>query len=307
VGRGDRRLMAVLDVKLPVWQATTKAITPTKAEAKTLEGKGPLVVDGGGLGSEVRILLKNQAKAEQNGLWEVSKNESIGGTGKIGGEGKIGVGESWTLKRTADADSSGEVTEGMLVPVEDGTTNRKTSWIQRTPGPIEVGVTAQTFESLVAGALGAAGGDLTGSYSEPTIAEAVIDNSNVASSAAIKASKLDLKEQVASTDLASSSKQLFLQLAGISGLKATFGEAICEFDGVNKMSKATTVKHGLPTAPRWIGAFVFGSGSWAGKEHPWVCSPSKSGETELALRLYPVDAGPYALGNSVPVTWMAIG
>lgn len=299
--------MAVLDAKLPAWQASAKAVTPTKAEAKTLEGKVPLVIDGGTLGSGTRVLLKNQTKAEQNGLFEVTTNEAFAGGGTFAGSGKFAVGSEWTLTRTADADSSGEVSEGMLVPVEDGTTNRKTSWIQRTAGPIEVGVTAQTFEPLVAGALGAAGGDLTGSYSEPSIAEAVIDNSKVKASAAIKASKLDLKEQVASTDLASSSKQLFLQLAGIAGLKATFGEAICEFDGVNKMSKATTVKHGLTAAPRWVGAFVFASGSWAGKEHPWVCSPAKSGETELALRVYPVDAGPYALGNSVPVTWVAIG
>lgn len=216
--------MAVLDAKLPAWQASTKAVTPTKAEAKTLEGKAPLVIDGGGLGSGIRVLLKNQTTASQNGLFEVSRNEAIAGTGKVGGEGKVGVGSEWTLTRTADADSSGEVAEGMLVPVEDGATNRKTSWIQRTPGPIEVGVTAQTFESLVAGALGAAGGDLTGSYSEPSIAEAVIDNSMVEATAGIKASKLDLKGQVASTDLATSAKELAPQLPVPANRKQIVGQ-----------------------------------------------------------------------------------
>lgn len=299
--------MAVLDAKLPAWQATTKAITPTKAEAKTLEGKGPLVVDGGGLGSEVRVLLKNQAKAEQNGLWEVTRNECIGGTGKIGGEGKIGVGESWTLKRTSDADTGAEVTNGMLVPIEDGATNADTSWIQRTADPIEVGVTALTFETFVAGSRGVAGGDLSGAYSSPSVAEAAINNSKVHPEAAIGYGKLNLASKVATSDFTAATKESFLQLAATLGLKATFGEAVCEFDGTNKMSKATTVKHGLASAPRWVDAFVFGSGSWAGKEHPWTCSVGKSGETELALRVYPVDAGPYALGNSVTVSWVAIG
>jgi hypothetical protein len=179
--------MAILDAKLPAHQATTKAISPTKVEALTLEGKAPLVIDGGALGT-VRTLLKNQALPAQNGLWEVSKNEVLAGTGKLGGEGKIGVGEGWTLVRPSDADSPGDVTEGMLVPVEDGETNQQTSWIQRTPGPIEVGTTAQTFEALTAGARGVAGGDLVGTYSKPSIAEAVIDAGNMAEGAILRPS-----------------------------------------------------------------------------------------------------------------------
>lgn len=259
--------MAVLDAKLPAWQASTKAVSPTKAEAKTLEGKAPLAIDGGGLGSGKRVLLKNQATASQNGLFEVTTNEAFAGTGTFAGSGNFAKGETWLLTRTPDADSSGEVSEGMLVPVEDGTTNRKTSWIQRTAGPIEVGVTAQTFESLVAGALGAAGGDLTGSYSEPSIAEAVIDNSKVKASAGIKASKLDLKEQVASTDLASSAKELSPQLVSAGATKINAGLVELEYPGGSAEATAVEVSHGLGQTPTAViitgeGADLFATRSY---------------------------------------------
>ncbi len=250
--------MAVLDAKLPAWQGTTKALSVTKAEAKTLEGKAPLVIDGGGLGSGVRVLLKDQTKAEQNGLYEVTTNEAFAGTGNFAGAGSFAKGEGWTLTRTADADSSGEVTEGMLVPIEDGDTNQATSWIQRTPGPIEVGVTAQTFEALVAGARGNAGGELEGLYSKPSIAEAVIDNNNVKAEAGIGASKLDLKAAVAATDLAASSKELFLRAVNGTNKRVDFGEAVVKFSA-SEFATAT-VKHGLEATPAFAAPIEMLSG-----------------------------------------------
>lgn len=253
--------MAVLDAKLPAWQASTKAVTPAKAEAKVLSGTAPLVIDGGVLGSGKRLLLKDQAKFEQNGLFEVTTNEVVGGTGTVGGSGKVGEGSAWVLTRTADADSSGEVSEGMLVPVEDGATNRKTSWIQRTAGPIEVGVTAQTFESLVAGALGAAGGDLTGSYSEPSIAEAVIDNTNVSPEAAIGYGKLNLASKVAASDLATSAKQLSPQLVEPRESKTASGSVMVEMGAAETTTPFATVSHGLGAKPKSVAPTVALEGS----------------------------------------------
>lgn len=243
--------MAVLDAKLPAWQASTKAVSPTKAEAKVLSGTAPLVIDGGGLGSGKRVLLKDQAKAEQNGLFEVTANEAFAGTGLFAGTGKFAVGSEWVLTRTADADSSGEVTDGMLVPVEDGETNQQTSWIQRTPGPIEVGVTAQTFEALTAGSRGTAGGDLVGTYSKPSVAEAVIGNSNVKAEAGIAASKLNLKTAVAASDLAPSAKELALQLVTAGTHKVNFGTITLKWAG-SALSEAKNVNHGLGTEPVFI-------------------------------------------------------
>lgn len=294
--------MAVLDAKLPARQASTKAVSPTKAEALTLEGKAPLVIDGGTLGT-VRVLLKNQAKAEQNGLWEVSKNEVLAGTGKLGGEGKIGVGEGWTLVRPSDADSPGDVTEGMLVPVEDGATNQQTSWIQRTASPIEIGTTAQTFEALTAGARGVAGGELEGTYSKPSIAEAVIDNSNVSSEAAISYSKLNLVSKVGATDLASSAKELAPQLSTPSPAKVGFSNVTLEMGAAETTTSYVKVAHGLGVTPKSV----------------WVSSNSEEGgiggvfaETkELGKETFSVRAcrpfGAAGKAFKIVIGWQAMG
>lgn len=195
--------MSVLDAKLPAWQASTKTVSPTKVEALKLEGKAPLSVDGGGLANGKRVLLKDQAKAEQNGLWEVTKNEAFGAGGTFGGAGNFGAGNVWSLTRTADADSGEELEAGMFVPIEDGDTNQATSWIQRTEGAIEVGTTALSFEPLLAGARGNASGSLEGVYAAPAIAEAVIGSRE------LKA------EAVSPNNMAAASKETFPQL-GVS-------------------------------------------------------------------------------------------
>lgn len=245
--------MAVLDAKLPARQASTKAVSPTKAETKTLEGKAPLVIDGGGLGSGARVLLKDQAKQEQNGLFEVTTNEAFAGTGIFAGSGNFAKGEAWVLTRTADADSSGEVTEGMLVSVEDGQTNQGTSWIQRTAGPIEVGVTAQTFESLPALPSGQIQeGQLEGAYAAPAIKEAVIDNGKVSSQAAIAYSKLNLASKVAASDLASSAKELSPQLATPGVKKTNSASVTVEWPGGAEESGAVEFEHGLGVEPKTV-------------------------------------------------------
>lgn len=291
--------MAVLDAKLPAFQATTKAIAPTKVEALTLEGKAPLVIDGGTVGAS-RVLLKNQVKLEQNGLWEVTRNECIGGTGKIGGEGKIGVGEGWTLVRPSDSDSPGDVTEGMLVPVEDGATNQQTSWIQRTPGPIEVGTTAQTFEALIAGARGVAGGELEGTYSKPSIAEAVIDNNNVSPEAAIGYSKLNLASKVAATDLATSAKELAPQLLSPAAKKLAIGEINAKWTA-SKESAVVEVAHGLGTIPKSVNLTVENNiaGTASG-----LC-PVLTERTKTAFK-FRVSCNE-VITAEFPVTWEAIG
>lgn len=239
--------MAVLDAKLPAWQASTKAVSTTKAEAKLLEGKGPLIVDGGGgLPTPTRLLLKDQPTASQNGLWAVIRNECVGGDGTVGGTGKVGVGETWALERPEDADSGADVTNGMLVPIEDGETNRKTSWIQRTADPIEVGTTAQVFEALLAGSRGTAGGDLVGTYSKPSIAEAVVGTNQMVLGA------------IGPTELSSSAKELSPQLVSPAPRKINSGSATIEWAKGSNNSKEIEVEHGLGVVPQAvIGNFGF--------------------------------------------------
>lgn len=248
--------MSVLDAKLPAWQASTKAVTPTKAEALKLEGKAPLSVDGGGLANGKRVLLKDQAAPAQNGLWEVLKNDAFGGGGNFGGTGTFGGGSSWVLARTPDSDTGEELKAGMMVPIEDGETNRSTSWIQRTEGAIEVGTTPLAFEAFVAGAHGNAGGDLEGLYAAPQVAEAVIDNSKVSPEAAIGYGKLNLKSQVASTDLATSAKQLSPQLVTPGESKVASGSVVVEMGAAETTTTFASVSHGLGAKPKGLSATV---------------------------------------------------
>jgi hypothetical protein len=128
---------------------SSSPITPEVAEAQKLAGTAPLVFQGATVGDGTRLLLVVQEDASQNGLWEVTENETFGGTGDFGGSGNFGEGEGWELERTADANSSEEVKHGMLVPVMDGTQVPRSAWLLNAPDPVEVGTDDQTFLPLV--------------------------------------------------------------------------------------------------------------------------------------------------------------
>lgn len=280
--------MAVLDAKLPAWRASTDDVPTTKAEAKLLEGKCPLTVDGGGgLPSETRLLLKDQTDASENGLWEVVRNECVGGDGTVGGTGKVGVGDSWELKRPADADSGADVTDGMLVPIEDGDFNRKTSWIQRTADPIEVGVTEQTFEALVAGSRGTAGGDLVGTYSEPSIAENVIDTGQI------------VPEAVGIPELESSVFSGLVRAALGTDLEVAAGMAVVKF--VSSEFANATVEHGLENTPVFAVPVQLNNG--AGFLPGAYVETGGLGKTKVTFRF---KAGG-SFSGEVPFIWFALG
>ncbi|NWF07936.1 phage tail protein [Pseudomonas salomonii] len=103
-----------LDYKASVLVATTAPIV--LAGVQTIDG---LVAPAGS-----RVLVKNQAKAAENGLYLVSA-------------------ESWV--RTVDADNGTKVTPGMQVIVERGAVHADTFWLLETDGVIILGTTSLTF------------------------------------------------------------------------------------------------------------------------------------------------------------------
>lgn len=194
---------AGLSVKNPVAYASTAALTVTKATATTLEGKSPLEVDGeAGFAEGTRLLVKNQVSELQNGIYEVTEDKSFGGSGKFGeGGGKWAEGETWLLTRSADADTEAEVKQGMFVLVTSGTTNAATTWILTTENPIVIGTTAQTFAAFTAKPTGAAGGDLEGTYPNPSIKAKAIVNGDVSDTAGIEYKKLSLAGKILGSDI----------------------------------------------------------------------------------------------------------
>lgn len=111
--------LARLDSKDSVLVATTANIVLS----------GLQTIDGVVLAAGARVLVKDQNTASENGIY-------------------VAAAGAWA--READADSRTDVTAGMTVPVEQGTTHADTIWELTSNGPIVLGTTALTFELTAA-------------------------------------------------------------------------------------------------------------------------------------------------------------
>lgn len=108
-----------LDIKNSVRAATTVngALASAYANAS--------VIDGITLATGNRILLKDQSTGADNGIYTVNA--------------------AGAPTRAIDADVSAEVTGGMFVFVEEGTTNADSGWVMTNDGAVTLGTTALTF------------------------------------------------------------------------------------------------------------------------------------------------------------------
>jgi len=103
-----------LDVKASVRVATTANITLS----------GTQTIDGVSLIAGDRVLVKNQSTASENGIYDVAES---------------------TWARSADANTSAEVTSGMFTFVTAGTANDNSGWVLTTNDPITLDTTNLTF------------------------------------------------------------------------------------------------------------------------------------------------------------------
>ena len=85
---------------------------------------GLQTVDGVALAAGDRVLVKNQAVGNENGIYVASS-------------------AGWV--RASDADSSGKLAAGVFIHVKEGSANAGTGWILTTTGRIELDVTPLTF------------------------------------------------------------------------------------------------------------------------------------------------------------------
>ena len=113
------------------WKQSVRAATTVDITLSGLQ-----TVDGISLAGNDRVLVKNQAAVENNGLYVASSG-------------------AWV--RTSDADSNAEVTAGLTVMVEEGVTMADSQWRLITDGAITVGSTSLDFAQIGAGTTYSAG------------------------------------------------------------------------------------------------------------------------------------------------------
>lgn len=110
-----RRLIDGGDYKPSARVATTANIALT----------GEQTIDGVAVVAGDRVLVMAQTAGAENGIY-------VAATG------------DWA--RAEDANSAGDLTSGVLVPVETGTANADTVWMLTTDGAITIGTTALTWQ-----------------------------------------------------------------------------------------------------------------------------------------------------------------
>ena len=118
------------DWKQSVRTATTANITLSGLQ--TIDGISVLATE--------RVLVKNQTTGTENGLYNVASG-------------------AWS--RTTDADQNVEVTAGLTVMVEEGTSQADSQWRLTTDGAVTLGTTALVFAQIGAATTYSAGTGVT--------------------------------------------------------------------------------------------------------------------------------------------------
>lgn len=158
-------LSSTFDIKDPEARAATTAALPAytgSAGVLTATSNGALTAqDGVTLVANDALLVRNETGGNEkwNGLYTVTQ---------------IGDGSHpFILTRRSDANTSAEVTPGMMVRVgNEGTANKNTMWWLAITGPVTLNTTALTFTQFGAAGgppSGSAGGTLGGTYPNPTV------------------------------------------------------------------------------------------------------------------------------------------
>ena len=124
------------DAKDSVRLATAAALPANTRTGNVLtaSANGALTVDGVAANNGDRVLVKNEATGANDGIFDVTDK----GSGST----------PWILTRSADSDTSAEVTSGLYVNVTEGTANDNHTFLLTTNDPITLNTTSLTFADL---------------------------------------------------------------------------------------------------------------------------------------------------------------
>jgi hypothetical protein len=145
----DSIVTAGISWKPAVKYATAAALPANTylAGVITADVVGILTVDGSATVLGDRILVKDEATGENNGIYDVTT------------EGTAGV--AFILTRSTDANIDSEVTSGMAMFVQAGTANIDMGFVLTTDDPITLGTTVLTFTQFTSVGQVVAGAGLT--------------------------------------------------------------------------------------------------------------------------------------------------
>ena len=136
----DAAAAGARDPKDSVRVATTAALpanTPAGSgvgKTLTMNAVGILAVDGTNTALNDRILVKDEAAGQHNGIYKVTTE----GTGCVAA----------VLTRAIEADTSAEVTAGMFCWATEGSTNADSGWLLTTNDPITLDTTVLGFTQV---------------------------------------------------------------------------------------------------------------------------------------------------------------
>lgn len=138
-------ISAGIDFKQAVLAASTVALTVTYSNGVAGIGatltnattQAAFAIDGQTIAVGGRVLIKNQASTFQNGIYSVT-NAGSGAT-------------NWVLTRTSDYNTVSSIFPGTLVPVDNGSVNAATSWLE-TATVVTIGTDPITFTQFTYGA-----------------------------------------------------------------------------------------------------------------------------------------------------------